>query len=261
MKFPGRLHSWSGWSAPALQALLLQIGASAPTCMVAFFWHHLTSAQMSLGQATLVQGLIAALLTACCRLARWWILIQLLFPVALLITVALQLPPFLFLIAFLVLLFFYWSTFRTQVPFYPSGLAVWNAVLTLLPSGQALNVIDIGSGMGGLALHLATHRPAAQITGIELAPLPWLISVVRSRYTSNMARFIRGNYEAVDLAHFDVVFAYLSPAAMPKLWQKAQQEMRPGALLLSYEFLIPNQVPDLTVLPRPHGPVLYGWRR
>ena len=46
----------------------------------------------------------------CRRLARWWVLIQLLFPAALLLTLALRLPPGLFLAAFLFLLLLYWST-------------------------------------------------------------------------------------------------------------------------------------------------------
>ncbi|GAC1436513.1 MAG: hypothetical protein NVSMB6_32690 [Burkholderiaceae bacterium] len=58
-----------------------------------------------------------------------------------------------------------------------------------------------------------------------------------------------------------MVFAYLSPAAMPALWLKAQREMQPGALLLSYEFPVDGRLPDLTVLPHPQGPPLYGWRR
>jgi predicted O-methyltransferase YrrM len=53
----------------------------------------------------------------------------------------------------------------------------------------------------------------------------------------------------LDFAQFDVVFAYLSPAAMPELWKKAQREMRPGSLLISYEFPIEGVEPNLIVCP------------
>jgi hypothetical protein len=55
------------------------------------------------------------------------------------------------------------------------------------------------------------------------------------------------------------VFAYLSPAAMPALWQKARREMRPGSLLLSHEFPIPGKEADLVLRPQ-GGAALYGWR-
>jgi hypothetical protein len=48
-------------------------------------------------------------------------------------------------------------------------------------------------------------------------------------------------------------FAYLSPAAMLALWHKARAEMRPGTLLLSYEFHIPGTTPDLVIQPEGAG--------
>lgn len=244
-----------------MQALFIQILAAIPTLGIAACLMHFTDFPFSFGHAALLQGCLASLATAWRRLAGWWIAIQFLFPVTLLLTVALHLPPALFMLAFLFLLALYWSTFRTQVPFYPSRPVVWTAVAGLLPAGQALRVIDIGSGLGGLVLSLSAQRADCRFTGIELAPLPWLVSLLRARATGSAARFVRGDYDALDLANYDVVFAYLSPAAMPRLWQKTQREMRPGTLLLSYEFDVPGQPPDITVLPDPQGPVLYGWRR
>lgn len=215
--------------------------------------------QFSMGQAALLQGVLAAALARWRRLASWWIAIQLLFPVALLALLAVGLPPALYLALFLFLLLLYWSTFRTQVPFYPSRPAVWNAVASYLPADRPVRCIDIGSGLGGLVLALAARRPDCHFTGIEVAPLPWLISWLRARLGRSRATFVRGNYDHLDFADFDVVFAYLSPAAMPALWRKAQHEMRSGTLLLSLEFPVDDVAPQIIVLPDPQGPVLYGW--
>lgn len=226
-----------------------------------------TRLTFSIGHAVMLQGALAALLSAWRRMPMWWIPIQLVFPVALLAALGMQLPPIVFLLGFVFLLALYWSTFRTQVPFYPSGRAVWRTVLAQLPastgSGAApsLRFIDIGSGLGGLVLSLAAARADGRFSGIEVAPLPWLISRLRAGLSGSSARFVRGDYEALDFSEYDVIFAYLSPAAMPALWQKVQREMRPGTLLLSYEFLIPDQAPQITVLPDPQGPNLYGWQR
>ena len=214
---------------------------------------------MSYLSVALIQGLVAAGLSWWRGLASWWRAIQLLFPVALFGAFQLAIPPLAFLAVFLFLLLLYWSTYRTQVPYYPSNRRVWKAVAGLLPDKQAVRVIDIGSGLGGLVLDLARRSPAIEATGIELAPLPWLASRLRARLARSRARFIRGDYNGLNFGEFDLVFAYLSPAAMDALWRKAAREMRPGSLLLSYEFNIDDRSPDRIVYPTEGGPALHIW--
>lgn len=248
------------WRAPAVQALLLQCAA------MPLSWGALTllvnaELPVNLAGAGLVHGALAAALSRWRRLAPWWLAIQLLFPLALLAGLEFDLPPWLWLAGFLALLLIYWSTFRTQVPYYPSGRRAWDAVARLLPPGLPLYVIDIGSGLGGLVLDLAARRPESTFAGIELAPLLWLVSRLRALLAGRAnARFLRGDYELLDLGDYDLVFAYLSPAAMGALWRKASAEMRPGSLLLSYESGIAEKAPDFTILPAGRGPLLYGWR-
>jgi hypothetical protein len=247
------------WRAPAVQALLLQCAAFVPTLAITWL---LARAGFAPGFAfvALLQGAAAAALTWQRGLAPWWRAIQFLFPLAVLATGTLALPSWLFLAAFLFLLLLYWSTFRTQVPYFPSGRRVWDEVERQLPAGRPLRVIDIGSGLGGLVLELARRRPEASVSGIELAPLPWLASRIRASLSGSRARFLRGDYEQLDFARFDVVFAYLSPAAMSALWRKASAEMRPGSTLMSYEFGIVEKAPNLCIAPQGGGPALYIWR-
>jgi len=241
---------------PAFQALLVQAGAVLPCAALAVALESLGHG-LTLLQAALLQGLLAAGISWKIGLARWWLLIQLFFPIALLAGLALHLPPWLAAAAFLVLLGWYWSTYRTQVPYYPSNPAVWRAVLAELPQGRALRVIDIGSGLGGFTLHLAAARPESEVAGIELAPVPWLVSRLRAALSGSRARFVRGDYEQLNFAEYDLVFAYLSPAAMPALWRKAQREMRAGSLLASYEFEIPAANGIKTIRTTEGGPLLY----
>ncbi|MFC7514159.1 class I SAM-dependent methyltransferase [Herbaspirillum sp. GCM10030257] len=209
--------------------------------------------------AALAQGAIAAALSRLFRLATWWLAIQAVFPIALVATLSLHLPPNIFLAVFIVLVALYWSTFRTQVPFYPSGKAAARAVANRLPMDRAISFIDIGSGMGGLVLHLASLRRGDRFTGVEIAPLPWLISVLCRWKRRSNARFIRSDYECLNFGAYEVVFAYLSPVAMSAVWIKARNEMRAGTLFLSYEFEVPGVVPDIMDVPVGGGPTLYGW--
>ncbi|MDY7578573.1 class I SAM-dependent methyltransferase [Herbaspirillum sp. RTI4] len=207
----------------------------------------------------LLQGLVAAIIARARGMAMWWWGILLIFPGAAALVNAWQLPPLFFFVGFIFLLLLFWSTFRSQVPFYPSRPSTWAAVASVLPSGRPLRFIDIGSGLGGLVLNLARVRPDSHFVGIEIAPLPWLISRLRAFFTGSASSFVLGNYHALDFAGYDVIFAYLSPAAMVQLWDKASREMVTGSILLSYEFLIPEVPPDFVIQPRPGSPILYGW--
>jgi hypothetical protein len=249
-------------SLPSVRALLLQ--CLAFPLMLATVW---LLARAGLPQSwlgvSLIQGGWAALLSWRAGLASWWRAIQLLFPPILLLARgaadALALPPAAFLAVFLFLLLLYWSTFRTQVPYYPSGRRVWDAVATQLPAGRPLRVIDIGSGLGGFVLDLARRRPDCEASGIELAPLPWLASRLRAWAVRSPAQFLRGDYESLNFGNYDVVFAYLSPAAMGALWTKAKAEMQPGSVLISYEFPIAERAPDRRVVTTDNSKILFIW--
>lgn len=245
---------------PAVEALVLHGVAFVMVLLLMVCSRWLAGVSVPLEAAALLQGALAAALSHWRGLAPWWLPIQFLFPIASMALLSLDLPPGLFLVVFVLLLGLYWSTFRTQVPFYPSGPAVWEAVAGLLPQHQAIRFVDVGSGVGGLVLDLAGRRPESTFVGIEVAPLPWLASFLRTRSRRSSGRFIRGDYFSLDFARYDVVFAYLSPAAMPALRDKAKAEMRSGTLLLSYEFPIPGMAPDNITWPDPGGPALYSWR-
>jgi hypothetical protein len=246
------------WGAPAMRAALAQTLALLPTIATLFIAAR-CGHPLPLYGAALLQGAFAAVLTYFWGLAPWWRAIQLVFPVALLGADMLHLPPAALFGVFLFMLLLFWSTFRTQVPFYPSGRRVWHAVSELLPPDRPVRLIDIGSGLGGLILNLAWRHPRSGLSGIELAPLPWLFSVLRARMTGSTARFLRGDYERLNFGDFDVVFAYLSPAAMAALYRKAKHEMHPAAMLVSYEFSIPGHEADRTIPVTPSGPALYVW--
>ncbi len=241
------------------QALAIQAGVVLFQALAWWLWlHWWPSASPALGVVALVQGVLSAMISFWIGMALWWWLIQLIFPLVVLAAVAVHWPVAVYAGLFSVLWLGYWHTFRTQVPYYPSSPAVWRAVQDCLPAGRPCRAIDLGSGLGGLVLHLARTRSDCRVTGAELAPLPWLTSRLRAMGLPNV--FLRRvDYHSLDLGEYDLVFAYLSPAAMPALWRKAQQEMRPGSVLLSYEFVIPDQPADRQIhLPGMHS-LLYAW--
>ncbi|MEN9866076.1 MAG: hypothetical protein RL748_1666 [Pseudomonadota bacterium] len=245
---------------PALRALLLQAGSLVLVVLIARLSWLWLGVKIELLVAVILQGVFSALGARLLKMAVWWWLIQLLLPLALLLTWMLHLPAGVFLLGFILLVLIYWSCFRTQVPYYPSSQFVRQQILQLMPLQVSVRFIDIGSGLGGLPLYLLKNRPKSQCFGIELAPLPWLISYLRATLSHSPVQFLRGDYHELDFSQFDLVFAYLSPAAMSALWRKAQNEMRAGSLLLSYEFIVVEQSPTFIMNDPCGGPALYGWQ-
>ena len=153
------------WRAPAVRALLIQCGAFAADPGRGVPAGPRRPAVDVLPGAALVQGLLAAGLTlvarpgrrggarsSCC--SRW----RCCGALALRCRRGCSWRVFLFLLAL------YWSTFRTQVPYYPSGRRVWDAVAAPAAArAGAVRVIDIGSGLGGLVLDLARRRPESTL--------------------------------------------------------------------------------------------------
>lgn len=265
---------------PAVIALLLQLAAFA----LAALSLRLVNLQLAPLAFALLCGAYAATLGRLAGLAGWWLPIQFAFAPALVLVLALDIPPDYFLAAFLVLLAVYWSTFRSQVPLYLSSVKVWRALENLLPSPAphpipspevrgsshgvgregkpAFRFIDLGSGLGGVLTHLASARPDGQYTGIEAAPLPCLTSWLRIRLGGHRNCEVHwGSMWDCDLAQYDVVFAYLSPVPMERLWHKARTEMRPGSVFISSTFAVPEQTPHETVqVDDLHRSALLVWR-
>ncbi|HEY8102367.1 MAG TPA: class I SAM-dependent methyltransferase [Burkholderiaceae bacterium] len=253
------IYSKSILSAPAVKALIIQCVSLILALLLMGGVAVLTQHDVNLFWVTSIQGVLALCISQWRGMASWWLIIQFFFPIAILSALSLHLPPVIFLGAFVFLLALYWTTFQTQVPFYPSSPEIWDAVANLLPEKQPVKFIDIGSGLGGLILSLDKRRTDSDFIGIELAPLPWLISWVRAFIGRRRCRFLRGDYNQLNFSHYDVVFAYLSPAVMTSVWEKAQAEMRPGTLLISYEFLIDARNPDNIIRPSIQEAELYCW--
>lgn len=207
-----------------------------------------------------VQGILAAGIGALMRSERWWIAIHLVFSPALVAALRLDLPPAVPLAVLAGLTFVFWTTFRGEVPLFLSSRATAEALLALLPQRADLQVVDLGAGTGGLLRRLALARPDARFTGIEHAPLPYLAARLNAHGLGNLV-IERSDLWRRPLAGQDVVFTFLSPRVMPRLWQKARAEMRPGTLLVSSSFPVPDIAPERVIeVADRRGTQLYCYR-
>lgn len=187
-------------------------------------------------------GLGAALICRRLGLPAWWWFINLLFPPLLWLALDLDIDPRWPLAAFLLLALTSLGAIRGRVPLYLSSPRAAAELAVRLP--QNARLLDLGCGLGGPLSRLRRLRPDAALQGVEAAPLNWLIARLR---LLGRASIRLGNLWDSDLSGQDVVYAYLSPEPMPRLWEKARAEMRPDSLFISNTFGVPGVEPDEVV--------------
>jgi SAM-dependent methyltransferase len=202
-----------------------------------------------------VQAIGAAIASRLMRRENWWLLIHLCFAPLLVLALASGIDPRWHLAIFVLLLLVFWGTLGTRVPLYLSGRDAVHAMDALLPARRPLRMLDIGCGTGAMLTPLARAHPDCHFTGIESAPLPWLIARLLAGKAHNLD-IQRGDFFAADWSSYDVVYAFLSPHPMEQVEDKAQRELGPHALLISKDFAAPGLIPSV-VIELPAGSTLY----
>ncbi len=194
----------------------------------------------------MLQGGLAALVSMLLRGPRWWLPLHFLFLPAIVIVNGLQVSPHWFLGAFILLLLLYWTSFRSRIPLFLTNQATLEALRTLVMNEKAQRIMDAGCGTGTVLRSLALAYPDQQLEGWEIAPLPWAIAWARTRRLSN-CRLHRASFWPVSWREADLVYVFLSPVPMQRVWSKALAEMRPGCLLVSNSFEVPNTLPERVI--------------
>ncbi len=126
----------------------------------------------------------------------------------------------------------------TGVPPMASGAAEAADVITLLrQTGLPPRAViyELGSGWGSLAIALAQAFPDAQVRGIEISPLPFWVSRLRTRGLANLT-LTRGDFHTQDLRDADAVTCYLMTKPMPKLASLLDRTLRFGTPVVSLSF-------------------------
>ena len=197
----------------------------------------------------LLMGILAAALGRGLGLSPGWVPGLLFFPLLLDWLLKHPAPSWVWALALLILLLIYGGGIRTRVPLYHSNRAAWEALLALCPPGL-VRFADLGAGLGGPLAFLARARPDGFFLGVEASPLPCFLAWVRTLPVRGNCKVHWGSLWNLDLSGYEVVYAFLSPAPMAEVWEKAGREMRPGTLFVSNTFEVPGQAPEAR-LPLP----------
>ena len=191
----------------------------------------------------ILQSSGAMLSSTLLRQPRWWLVIHFLFLPSAAALLSLQLAAYWYLLILIVLILVFWGTVKGDVPLFLSSTAVVEAISKLITQESAQYFAELGAGIGTVTAPLAKQHPQLIINAWERAPIPWAINVCRSRHYAN-SHCYRSNLWNCDFSQYDVIFAFLSPTIMPELGAKLQTAMKPGSLLISSSFAIPDWQPE-----------------
>ncbi|MDA0241699.1 MAG: class I SAM-dependent methyltransferase [Proteobacteria bacterium] len=126
-------------------------------------------------------------------------------------------------------------------PTSPKVLARLTVALPTLGPGT---VYELGSGWGGVATKLARTYPDHVVVAIEASPLPCLVAALRRWFFGPANLQVRlgsfWNYRLDDAA---AVVAYLQTDVMEKLRPKFESELRPGTVIITHTFRVPQWEP------------------
>ena len=248
-------------SSPPIRQLALQGAAAILVLSLAWPYFGVQGEAMPWRETSLAIGGIALLFATLSRQPWWWRVIHAGFMPAIWATHQLAIDPGWFLLAAILLLLVYRGALTGQVPLYLSNKQTVQVLADLLAERGDSRFLDLGAGLGSTTVPLADALPDSHFTGYENAPLTWLVGLLLSVGRPN----IRWRWDDLWQAHlgdYDVVYAFLSPAPMPQLWEKVQAEMKPGSLFISNSFPVPGATPDRIIEvdctpPRP----LYCYQR
>ena len=93
---------------------------------------------------------------------------------------------------------------------------------------------------------MAKRYPNHTFIGVENSPIPFLIGKIRTQKLPNV-KWRWGSFERQSLENANILYAFLSPAPMPKIWNQAHRQMQKGALFLSNTFEVPGITPKKIV--------------
>lgn len=134
-----------------------------------------------------------------------------------------------------------------RVPYVPSSRRVTARLVKLANFKPGEVVYDLGCGDGRLLFEAEKLATAKKITikteGYEAAPFPYLLArfkkwLFHSNINLHCQNFFQGNFK-----NADVIFCYLGPEVMDKLFWKFQKECRKGTRIYSHTFQMKNMKP------------------
>ncbi|MGD0176119.1 MAG: class I SAM-dependent methyltransferase [Candidatus Bathyarchaeia archaeon] len=135
-----------------------------------------------------------------------------------------------------------------DVAYVPTPKDLVRKMLRVAGVRRGETVFDLGAGDGRILIE-AVRGFGARAIGVEMDPERLARIQERLTATGTEATVLAGDLMRVDLSSADVVTIYLSASVNAKLAEKLRNELKPGARIVSLDYVLPGWASerDLTV--------------
>ncbi len=166
-----------------------------------------------------------------------------------------------FIILFIILLFLFTFTYASlrAAPWVPMHGGDVERFLKLADIKPGQIMYDLGCGDARVVCGAA--KAGAKATGFEVSLLPYLIARVRIVLQKLPNAHLR--YKDIwnaNLRDADIVYFFLMPKIYPKLKEKLEREIKPGAKVIAYVWPLPGWTP-IGVDKQEKKPTLYLYQK
>jgi hypothetical protein len=128
-----------------------------------------------------------------------------------------------------------------RVAYIPSPQPVIDAMLNVAALKPDQKVVDLGAGDGRILRAAKDREPSIQAIGWEAGLLTWILGRFRCRHSG--IQLYLGSLFKADLREADALVLYLWPSILKALMPKLEQELKPGAVIVSHSFELPGKTP------------------
>jgi SAM-dependent methyltransferase len=149
-----------------------------------------------------------------------------------------------------------WGFFLAdKIPYIPTKK---NDILLLT---QRLNlkstdvIVDLGCG-DGRVLYFIEKETGARVVGYEIVAWVYVLACWKRLIKKSRAKLVWGNFFKHSLVDATVVYCYLS-ARMEDVVAKIKKECRPGTVVVSRDFVLPDVMQVDTVVCPDHKFLIY----
>lgn len=150
------------------------------------------------------------------------------------------------LVGSLALLFWMIGNIFADAPFVPVPKVVAQSVVDYVDDSKHLTFYDLGCGDGRVIRFVAKTYPSLTCLGYEIAPIPYLLSVLLTPKRSyKNVELLKRDFQTVKLKPGTCIFTYLLPGAMKLLKEMLDTQNVSGIRIIACDFELPGYRPQI----------------
>lgn len=92
-------------------------------------------------------------------------------------------------------------------------------------------VYEMGSGWGDFSFAVEKFN-SAKVVGYELSPVHLWFSSIKAKFKGSKVEFLHRDFFKADISDAGLIYVFLVPKVVQKLWLKIKQECRHGTVMI-----------------------------